>query len=47
MRIGVRLTPATDQGVKIMNDYVEQGLALAGLLVVLTGVMFAAAAALT
>ena len=30
-----------------MKDYVEQGLALAGLLVVLTGVMFAAAAALT
>lgn len=32
---------------KDMKDHVEQGLALAGMLVVLVGVMFAAAAALT
>ena len=32
---------------KDMKDYVENGLALAGMLVVLAGVMFAAAAALT
>jgi hypothetical protein len=30
-----------------MKDYVENGLALAGMLVILAGVMFAAAAALT
>ena len=30
-----------------MKDHVEQGLALAGMIVVLVGVMFAAAAALT
>jgi hypothetical protein len=47
MHGGVRVTPATSQGVEDMKDYVEDGLALAGMLVVLAGVMFAAAAALT
>jgi hypothetical protein len=44
---GVQTMPANPQGVTDMKDYVEQGLALAGMLVVLAGVMFAAAAALT
>jgi len=47
MQIGVNMTPATPQGVSDMRDHVEAGLALAGMLVVLVGVMFAAAAALT
>ena len=47
MRIGVLVTPATPQGVTEMKDHVETGLALAGMLVVLVGVMFAAAAALS
>ena len=41
---GPRGNPALPQGVMLMKDYKEEGLALAGMLVVLLGVMFAAAA---
>jgi hypothetical protein len=47
MQFGVGLAPATPQRSENMKDHVEQGLAVAGMLVVLVGVMFAAAAALT
>jgi hypothetical protein len=41
---GLHEYPAKSQGVTVMKDYKEEGLALAGMLVVLLGVMFAAAA---
>jgi hypothetical protein len=47
MHIGVRSDAGILSRSEDMKDYVEDGLALAGMLVVLAGVMFAAAAALT
>ena len=40
------MAPVTLQGVNTMKNYVQEGLALAGMLAVLLGVMFAAAATL-
>ena len=42
-----KMAPGTPQGVNIMKNHIEEGLVLAGMLAVLLGVMFVAAATLS
>jgi len=42
-----KMAPGTPQGVNTMKNHIEEGLVLAGMLAVLLGVMFVAAATLS